>query len=345
MSAADPQPIADSELDLLFAPLARFGRVLIAVSGGPDSSALAVLAARWRALRESGPRLFAATVDHRLRPSSTSEAEAAGRLCAALGIAHVILPWTAEKPPTGIQEAARAARYGLLAAHARVVGAEAVALAHTRDDQAETVLFRLARGSGLSGLAAMRTVSERDGIVLVRPLLGMPKARLVASLQARGLPFATDPSNFDVRFARPRLRALAPALAREGLGAERLAVLARRMARADAALEAATAAAQSALILDRWTQSGPLRFDRAGFSALPEEIALRLLERAISQVGAEGPVELAKLEALLARLQAADIPQGEVFRQTLAGAIVTARGGEVRVERAPDRRKTASDRA
>ena len=160
--------------------------------------------------------------------------------------------WTGEKPVTGLQEKARAARYRLLAAAARRAGARCVVTAHTLDDQAETVLFRLARGSGLSGLAAMAKVSPLglpamrdagDSPALVRPLLDIPKARLIATLEAAGLGHAEDPSNADPRFARVRWRTLAPALAAEGLTAERLVQLARRVRRSEAALEAAVGAA------------------------------------------------------------------------------------------------------
>lgn len=345
----DASPIADSELDGLFAPLDRFDRILIAVSGGPDSTALLHLAVRWRAARGTGPDLLAATVDHGLRPESAAEAEAVGEMAGRLGVGHLVLPWAGPKPVRGIQEAARDARYALLTAAARKAGAGAIALAHTRDDQAETVLFRLARGSGLAGLAGMRMAVERDGVTLLRPLLEVPKARLVATLARAGLPFVQDPSNLDLRFARPRLRTLGPGLAREGLDARRLAVLARRMARADAALEAATDAAEARLChpLAEQGESEPdaLEMDAAGFAALPPEIAVRLLGRAIDRIGTEGPVELAKLEALAeavsAALTLAPAGGGAGFRRTLAGAMVSHHKGRLQVRAAPARSNRA----
>src|SRR6185436_837471 len=107
----------------------------------------------------------------------------------------------------------------------------------TRDDQAETLLMRLLRGSGITGLAAMARESERDGILLARPLLDISKAQLVATLEKAGIGFADDPTNHDPAFTRPRLRALMPALAEEGGDARNLARLASRLARANAAVE------------------------------------------------------------------------------------------------------------
>lgn len=334
---ADTSPIADDELDALFDAFTAFPRILIAVSGGPDSTALLHLAARWRAGRPDAPALFAATVNHGLRPEAAGEAAAVAIHAARLGVPHRTLAWTGAKPKRGVQEAARAARYDLLAAAARTFGATAIALAHTRDDQAETVLFRMARGSGLTGLAGMRERSVRDGLTLLRPFLDVPKARLVATLEAAGLDFVRDPSNLDVRFARPRLRAIAPGLAREGLDARRLARLAARLARADAALEAATDRVAAELMADRGAEG--LTILAAGFATLPEEVALRLLGRAVAIQGTEGPVELAKLEALLEVLKDALDPAAAPFRRTLAGAAVSVRKGLVRVSPAPARRE------
>jgi tRNA(Ile)-lysidine synthase len=174
-------------------------------------------------------------------------------------------------------------------------------------------------------------------IVLLRPFLSIPKARLIATLNAAGIPFADDPSNADPRFTRVRMRALMPALVREGLGAERVALLARRMRRAEAALEMAADAAAELLSAAPWSDGAPISLDAAGFKLLPPEIGLRLLGRAVASRGNEGPVELAKLEALCAALP----PSGR-FRRTLAGAIVTLTDARLVVERAPPRRSSDS---
>src|SRR5690606_17098772 len=182
--------------------------------------------------------LVTATVDHRLRPESRREAAADARLAKPLGVEHQTLAWMGRKPSRGLQEAAREARYGLLFGLAEKIRADAVATAHTLDDQAETFLMRLARGSGISGLGAIRKKSARAGLTLLRPLLGVPKARLVAMLRKARVPFASDASNRDTRFLRSRLRKLRASLDAEGLVPERLARAAHRLARADEAIEA-----------------------------------------------------------------------------------------------------------
>jgi tRNA(Ile)-lysidine synthase len=199
----------------------------------------------------------------------------------------------------------------------------------------------MSRGSGVTGLSGMTPVSPlpvrgAGEIRLVRPLLDLPKARLIATVAAAGLDFADDPSNRDPRFTRARIRASMPALASEGLTAARLSRLAQRVQRAEAALEAATDAAWTALAQERSDRAG-ITFG-SGFSAMPAELQLRLLGRAIASVGNEGPVELGKLEALHGALAQ---PQCRL-RRTLAGAMVTRMGERLTVERAPARRKAPS---
>jgi tRNA(Ile)-lysidine synthase len=191
------QAVCAAEAKRLFDPLAHACSLVLAVSGGPDSTALLVLAARWRAARRQAPNLLAVTIDHGLRPQSAREALAVKRLARSLGVPHRILRWQGRKPRTGLQEAARAARYRLLADFARAAKADHILTAHTLDDQAETVLMRMSRGSGMRGLAAMRKVAplpvacsprrRAHGVVLVRPLLEIPKARLVATLKHAGI--------------------------------------------------------------------------------------------------------------------------------------------------------------
>ena len=332
----DGDPVSDAEADALFADLGNAPALLLAVSGGPDSTALLWLAARWRARLTRGPKLIAVTVDHGLRPEAAGEARAVKRLARRLGVAHRTLRWTGTKPATGIQEAARAARYGMFAKVSRTTGARHVLIAHSQDDQAETVLFRLVRGSGLTGLRGMARISPlpvEAAATLVRPLLDIPKSRLIATLQKAGIAFADDPSNRDPRFARPRLRRLMPGLAAEGLDSRRLSALARRLARADAALEQAADDAMARLC----DGSGVLDADQ--YAKLPAEVALRILGRLVAAVGHEGPVELGKLEALHGSLAAA----GRV-RRTLAGALITLGNGRLTVEPAPPRRPAAKAR-
>ena len=171
-------------------------------------------------------------------------------------------------------------------------------------------------------------------IFLVRPLLHLPKARLVATLQAARIAYAEDPSNRDPRFTRARLRTLMPALAREGLDARGLARLAARLRRAESTIQVAVQAARSALAPLPWPRHGPIVFATAPFAGLPAEVGLRLLGEAIAHTGDEGPVELAKLESLYEALRQAR----SRLRRTLAGALITLDHDHLTVERAPARR-------
>jgi tRNA(Ile)-lysidine synthase len=337
------QAVRDDEAKALFSGLEDLRGLVLAVSGGPDSTALLVLAARWAKRLRRAPKLLAVTIDHGLRQDAAREAAAVKRLSRRLGVVHRTLRWRGKKPKSGLPEAARQARYRLLSEAAMRACYEHILTGHTLDDQAETVLFRLARGSGVVGLAGMAhasllpensSTSGRGTIFLVRPFLRIPKVRLIATLQAARIAYSDDPTNRDPRFTRVRLRTLLPALAREGLDARGLARLAARIARADSAIEFSVAAAQAALAPAPWRQEGPVVFATERFAGLPAEVALRLLGRAVAHTGNEGPVELAKLEALYDSLRQAH----SRLRRTLAGALITLTSEYLTVERAPARR-------
>ncbi len=345
MPAADAAPVSAAEAKSLFADFVHAPALILAVSGGPDSTALLVLAARWRAALKKGPQLLAVTIDHGLRPQSAGEARAVKRLATRLGVRHRTLHWTGPKPSAGLPEAARSIRYRLLAAAARGAGAAHVLTGHTLDDQAETVLIRMARGSGPAGLCAMARETPLEGLALVRPLLDLPKTRLIGTLEAIGMGFADDPSNRDPRFTRPRWRGLMPVLAGEGLDAQRLALLARRLRRAEATIEFAVDAAAAAVTATGgeggWSGNGPIMLDAESFLRLPAEVALRIMGRAVALTGNEGAVQLGKLEALCAALWEIRMERPELallrLRRTLAGALVTLAAGRLIIERAPPR--------
>ncbi|MCK1395113.1 tRNA lysidine(34) synthetase TilS [Bradyrhizobium sp. 1] len=354
----DNSPISARAAKQLFAGLKAAPALMLAVSGGPDSVALMWLAARWQRSFSRGPRLLVVTVDHGLRPEAAREAREVKRLATALGLTHRTLRWRGTKPKTGLPAAAREARYRLLAQAARAAGASHVLTAHTRDDQAETLLMRLLRGSGLAGLSAMARLTERDGIVLARPLLDVPKAQLIATLKRAKISFADDPTNRDTAFTRPRLRALLPQLAAEGGDSRSLARLATRLSRANAAVEVLVDGAERFLRLrDRGDapQAGGRSveaqtfFEAEAFALLPEEVRLRLLLRAVNALGHEGPAELGKVETLLAALdQAINQPAAAgprapangraILKQTLAGALISLAGGRIHIRPAPARR-------
>jgi tRNA(Ile)-lysidine synthase len=297
-------PVAASEAQALLAPLAEFPKVALAVSGGPDSVALMQLAARWRAGLGKGPQISVVTVDHGLRAASREEAEQVGRIASGLGLPHAILTWADQQPSAAsLQERARAARYGLMASYCHAAGIPALVTAHHLDDQAETFLMRLKRGSGLDGLAAIPERGAWAGIAILRPLLDVPKARLVATLDAAGIAFVSDPSNLDLRFERVRMRGSADALASLGLTPEAIALSARRLRRAREALE--QAAHDFLAKHSEVSEAGYAVVDHDALASAPQEIALRALAQLIAAVGGgEAPPRLAKLETLLAGVEA-----------------------------------------
>lgn len=318
---ADKPPFtAPAPLTAALAPLLARRRVALAVSGGPDSTALLHLAAALRDRFAAAPIVL--TVDHGLRPAAAAECAAVAARAAALGLQAEILVWTGAKPAANIQAAARAARYRLLADAARAHHCDALATAHTRDDQAETFLIALARGSGVYGLAAMPSARDLGaGLTLVRPLLATPKADLVAWLDAAGIAYVTDPSNADPRYSRARLRAARDTLATLGLTPDRLAATAARMARAAAALDTA-----ADTLIAGATPFGPaLSLPLAPLAAAPDEIGLRALARLLAGIGGNAyPPRHDRLEPLHAALRAAT-GTGAGLKRTLADVLVLLR--------------------
>ncbi|KQO51974.1 tRNA lysidine(34) synthetase TilS [Methylobacterium sp. Leaf85] len=332
MNAAPSSDGIDATLAVALMPYLRSSRLLIAVSGGPDSTALMHAAAR---LGSAHP-IQVATVDHRLRAEGGDEARSVGLTARSLGLSHHILTWDGDKPSRGIQAAARHARYTLLAECAGRVGADTILTGHTADDQAETVLMRLLAGSGPGGLAGMRR--ERDlapGMRLARPFLDIPKADLVAYCAAHGLVSARDPSNVDERFARARLRRLMPDLAAEGLSPERLRRLAARMARDDDALRDAACAAFTALRIT----ADAVVLDAPPLAALPDAILIRVVGLALHEAGGGGAIRLERLERLVVDGLRPALVAGTAMRRTLRGILVDLNAeGALSLRTAPPRR-------
>lgn len=224
----------------------------LAVSGGRDSIALLRLCAGYA--ERTGAKLLALTVDHGLRAAAADEARFVSNICGSLGVAHETLRWcSAEPPKSGVQAAARQARYRLLIEAAQEAGCEALLTAHSEDDQAETVFMRLARGAGAKGLSAMREESliaagAGAPIRLLRPMLGFSREAITLFLESMGQDFADDPSNDDPAFERVRVRALLAAISeQEILTGPALAAVANGMAAADARLKQ-----QERDLFDRW---------------------------------------------------------------------------------------------
>jgi tRNA(Ile)-lysidine synthase len=323
--APDPaRPLESAEFAALIealGPFERRPRLAVAVSGGPDSLCLCLLADGWA--RARGGEAIGLIVDHGLRPNSTEEASQVAAWLGACRIDHRVLRWTGAKPKTGVQAAAREARYRLLGDWCRAAGVLHLLLAHHLDDQAETVALREARQSGADGLAGMAAVRELSGVRLLRPLLSIPKARLQAALEALGQPWIVDPSNMAAEFARSRLRR------GPGLEVPRLARLAveRGRERAERDRRAASWLARSAQI----DPAGFVRLAGGALAEAPPEIARRAVQQILMSIGGRDyPPRGARLDHLVRRLLA-----GPVRGCTLAGCRVLPWRGMLLVCREP----------
>lgn len=298
-------------------------RICVAVSGGPDSLALAHLLARWSE-ETNGPDIHVVTVDHGLRAESAQEAAYVGEVVQGWPRAvHEVLCWEDDKPDSRLQEEAREARYALIGKYCAAHDIDYVFLAHHRDDQAETFLFRLSKGSGLDGLACMQGVQERGSVSLVRPLLSVSKQGLVEYCEACGVDFVRDPSNESERFARVRLRRSMEVLSEEGLSSERLARTSQRLSRARQALDFYAMKTYQAGVLF----CDPVRIvlDFCEVRKEPEDIVFRVVSLALKsfQNDANFGPRMTRVEALVS-----DALREEVFRKRTLGGVTILRDDE-----------------
>ncbi len=331
MASSGEGALRQSEFDKRLNALSPGRKIAVALSGGPDSLALLLHAARW-AKRRKGGSVLALTVDHGLRAEAADEARQAGVQARALGVSHRILRWTGAKPSHGIQAAAREARYALMAQACREEGVGELLLAHHLEDQAETFLLRLARGSGVDGLSAMAATRDYDGqaprLRLLRPLLDVPRARLAASVAKAGLTPAQDPSNEDDRYERVRLRRTLPQLAEIGLDAATLARSAERMARAREALDGE--AERFISIHADLTDWGSALIESEALTDAFDEIALRVLSRLGRAVGGGAwPLRDEALRAILDAIRSGGLGRG----RTLSGCKFAVKGRGIAVTR------------
>ncbi len=280
--------------------LHRGGPVGVAVSGGGDSIALLHLTRDWAA--KHNVNISIATVDHGLRSSSAAEAEGVGKICRALDLPHETLLWTGWNGRGNLQAEARSARQRLLASWAQSNELNTVLIGHTMDDQAETVLMRLGRGSGVDGLSGMRGRVIRDGVNWLRPLLGVQRAELRGWLTAKKISWVDDPSNEDPRFDRVKARQALAALSDLGVTAQGLAATASRLKDARDALD--LAAGSLAAEATKWGACGELYLALTPFRVAPPEIQRRLLRLALTRTAGApyGPRAEAEQKLLSAML-------------------------------------------
>lgn len=334
MPAAEAaQPISLERSKDLFDPLRIHAHAAIAVSGGSDSTALMWLLARWLKTMVRPPKVSVLTVDHGLRPEAAQECADVVGWAKALGFEAHVLAWRGAKPASGVQAKAREARYRLLSAWCAAEGATVLITAHTREDQAETFLMRLARGSGVRGLAAMRA-DEMGPVLLERPLLDVSRDELRATLLAAGHRWIDDPSNEDARFERVRLRRAAPALRELGLTPEAIVRTAMRLERALMSLQG-----MASDFTARHVEVRPQGFamvELAAFRRLDDEIAIAVMERLLGRLGGgDEPPRLMALEALQAWLG-----RGEGRVRTLAGCRIARRKSHLLIGREAGRIST-----
>lgn len=318
------------DLAAVFAPLHDFKRIALAVSGGLDSLALMLLAAEYARQTNGHSRFAVYSVDHALRPEAAGEVAFVMEQSRRLGFKGRALRWEGEKPGTGVQQAARLARYELFREAMRHDNAEVLVTAHHLGDQAETVLMRLAHGSGIEGLRGMDRFSQVGDLLIARPLLGTDPDVLREIVAHAGIAPVTDPSNSDLDFERVRWRQVMPQLTALGLTAERLAKFADRMGDAETALVSMTAQALSMVAFSEATPEAVLTRDL--LMSIPRAIAIRVMVRVLDRVGGgRKPHALAAVEALTDRLIR------ERVATTLHGCVVRSGGKTIRVAREPGR--------
>lgn len=332
--------LSGGELDpaAIFSPLDEFPRLGLAVSGGADSLALMLLAARYAATPEARRRFYVYSVDHGLRPAAKDEVAFVVAEAEKLGFHPRPLRWEGEKPATGIQQAARKARYTLIAEAMEADDVPVLLTAHHMADQAETVLMRLAHGSGIEGLRGMDYFSELGDLRVVRPLLGVDPEQLKAVVAEAGLVPVTDPSNTDLDYERVRWRQALPLLASLGLDPIRITRFAERMRDADRAIEQLASRALAGEI-----HLGPdqheASFTRAWLRTIPHAVAVRVVQRVLDQVGGgQKPHALGAVEALTDRLIR------ETGKTTLHGCVIESDGETIRIAREPGRQAAAEKR-
>lgn len=288
-TATVPSSAAASGLDGLFAAaMQKAGApwpAAIGVSGGSDSLALMLLAAAWaKSQGLDAPVVFC--VDHGLRREAKIEARQVKAWAKAAGLKTHILSEKDPLPAADVEAEARKLRYRLMGSKARQLGLAAIYVAHTEDDQAETFLLRLARGSGVDGLSGMGLIASYPApdypqLRLVRPLLTATRQCLRRYLNDLGHGWIDDPMNGDDRFARVRVRQALPALAALGLTPKRLAETSAHLRRARQALEAASGAVAARACLPH---PHGILVDKNALQSAPSELALRVLAGVLMQV-------------------------------------------------------------
>ncbi|PHS77249.1 MAG: tRNA lysidine(34) synthetase TilS [Rhodospirillaceae bacterium] len=317
-------PIGEAEFSTLMTScedFAQVSQIAVAVSGGADSLCLAIMLQAWGA--ERGVEVTALTVDHGLRKESRGEAEQVKTWLEAIGLKQHILTWAPNKhQTTAVQARARKARYALMSDWCQAQGVDHLFLAHHQDDQAETVLMRLKKQSTLYGFGAMALARDVHGLKLCRPLLNVPKSRLIATLKTKGQHWIEDPSNHNTDFERVRVRALLVDLAKQGVSADRLSGAATSARLVCDVLDKA-----ADRLVDIAVEPGKTLKITPDFLNAPPRIYERALSKILRDVGGNVyPPSPDKLRRLRAWLES-----GEHGARTLAGVLVRTKASGIYV--------------
>lgn len=332
-------PVTDKEKNLAVSPEMFSGlmsflgidwsgekNLAVAVSGGGDSMALALLLSDWA--RQRGMKLHALTVDHGLRPESAEEAKFVSRTLKPLGVIHKTLVWEGKKPKTGIQEAAREARYKLMADYCIAKKIRYLCVAHHGQDQIETILFRMAKGTGVDGLVGMRPVQDTGyGLTLLRPLLSISHNELLTTCKASKIDWVEDPSNENKRYARVRIRNILDVLQAEGLSPKRIDGLSKRLGMTIELIDYLIEDKYKLMIINKDTERIEIMMDE--FLSLPQEGKTRILRQMITDLYPDKkyPARLEDIERLASRFT-------ENFRgATLGGCIFRKKKGSLFIQK------------
>ena len=304
--------------------------IALAVSGGPDSTAMMQIAAFSKKINNNNITVI--VVDHGLRKESKNEAKIVSQNAKLLGFKFKILKWDGVKPKTRIQEIARKTRYKLITSWCKKKGIEKLFLAHHLDDQVETFIMRLGKGSGVDGLAVMNFVTETYSLKLVRPFLEITKNRLIKILDISNLKWISDPTNFNTNYKRSRIRKILPILSEEGINSKQIGLVIKRIRAAKDALNN-----QTGILLEKYLSN----VDNVAYfldknllkEATEKEILLRILEKIFMNIsGSIYPPRRNKLENILSWI----IDDNNVKAKTLAGVVVRKRKSEFIFYREPE---------
>ena len=292
-------PLTDSRICGLFSSYINHDRIALAVSGGRDSMALMYLVYRWKAHLALNIEIEVLTVNHNLRKAAEDECGFVQKIAKNYGFKHKVLIWEHEHVETSIQEKARKARYQLMLDYVREENIDTILTAHTSDDNIETFIMRLAKGSGLNGLKSINEIRHEDRIQIQRPLLSLSRSLTTEILRSTGNEWVDDPTNDDERFERVKIRNNISLLSSFNISSDNLTKTIQRLARAHESISFFTNLVSEELVELSELGHANVNFDKLRY--YPKEIILRVFAKALTDVNG-GNVSLSSLEAVFAEL-------------------------------------------